>query len=182
MDADVTISHNSRDEYSLSSNFENHVMEAVCFSYIVDQILSDISSEGRQENTFANILSCFHRSGNDTWEEIKRHFGGYEEKEYVQNPNFKARYSLYTEEGWFSGKTVHLDKEYKPQNPRNLDGKVSVSTTLYAIHLGDTAPPDGVDLIKDILRKQLGYYKSNGFPSVGNRGAPAEVAESVLRY
>lgn len=180
MDADVIIAYNGAQEYNITKRFADSTREIMCFSYIVDQILSDTSTEHRQRTTLANIASCFIQSS-DTWSELKQEFGKFTEINNIRNKTFTASYELVVESGFF-GKSVDLEKEYRPRNPHNLDGKLSVSTTLYAIHLAENLSSDNVELMLDVLDEQLNYYQANGYPSWGNRSAPAEALESVLRY
>lgn len=180
MGADVIISYNSSQEYNIAKSFADSTREIMCFSYIIDQILADISTEHRQRNTLANIASCFIQSS-DTWTELKKEFGRFTERNKLRNKSFTARYELVVESGFF-GKSIDLEKEYRPRNPNNLDGKLSVSTTLYAIHLSESLSSDNVEVMIDVLDEQLSYYHANGYPSWGNRSAPAEALESVLRY
>ncbi len=180
MDADVVISLSDSQKYSITRGFNNGTRELMCFSYIVDQILADTSTEERQKTTYANLLSCFFRSS-DTWQDLKLLFGKYDKHNHLQNNSFTARFELVVEEVIF-GSYVDLEKEYQPRNPHNLDGKLSVSTTLYAIFLADNISPENKELMIDLLNEQYNYYEANGFPSWGNRGAPAQAAESVLRY
>jgi hypothetical protein len=180
MDADVIISHNSSQEYNIMRSFDDSTREVICFSHIIDQVLSDISTEHRKQNTLANIAACFFKSSN-TWSELKQVFGGFERKSNLRNKSFTASYSLTSNSG-FLGQSVGLKKEYQPQNPSNLDGKLSVSTTLYAIHLGEKLSSEDVELITEVLNEQLSYYQANGYPSWGTTNAPAEAVEKVLRY
>jgi hypothetical protein len=180
MDADVIVSYNSAQEYNITKSFDDSTREIMCLSYIVDQILSDISKEGRKKTTLANIMLCLTQSS-ETWRELEKYFGKYNERNNLRNKTFKAKYKLAVESGFF-GKSVDLEKEYRPRNPSNLDGKLSVSTMLYAIHLEENLSSEDVELTLDVLKEQLNYYQANGFPSWGNRGAPAEAIESVLRY
>lgn len=180
MDADVVISLSDSQKYSITRSFKNGTREFMCFSYIVDQILADTSTEDRQKTTYANVLSSFFRSS-DTWQDLKRLFGKYDKYNTLRNKSFTARFELVVEDGLF-GSYVDLEKEYQPRNPHNLDGKLSVSTTLYAICLAENLSPEDEELMLDVLNEQYNYYEANGFPSWGNRGAPAQAAESVLRY
>lgn len=92
MDADVTISHNGSQEYNIIRNFDDSTREVVCFSYIVDQILSDTSSEHRQEVTFGNVVSCFYRSNNETWKDLEQLFGEFEVRNPLPRTAFSASY------------------------------------------------------------------------------------------
>jgi hypothetical protein len=180
MDADVAISLSDFQEYSITRSFNDGTREVMCFSYIIDQILADTSTEDRQKTTYGNIVSCFVRSS-DTWKELKRLFGKYDEKNNLRDKSFSAKYELVVEGGFF-GSSVDLEKEYQPRRPHNLDGKLSVSTTLYAIYLAENLSSENVDLMKSVLNEQYNYYEANGYPSWGNRSAPAQAVESVLRY
>jgi hypothetical protein len=180
MDPNVVISLSNFQEYSIKRSFKNSTREVICFSYLVDQILADTSKEDRQKTTFGNIVACFVRSSS-TWTDLKRLFGKYSENKNLQNRSFTASYELVAEEGFF-GSSVDLKKEYTPRSPNNLDGKLSVSTTLYAIYLAENLPSENLDVMLDILNEQYNYYEANGYPSWGNRSAPAQAAESVLRY
>lgn len=180
MDADVAISLNDFQEYSITRSFNDGTREVMCFSYIVDQILADTSTEDRQKTTYGNIVACFVRSS-DTWRDLKELFGKYDRNNSLHNKSFTARYELVVEDGFF-GSSVDLEKEYQPRNPHNLDGKLSVSTTLYAICLAENLSSENMDLMHSVLNEQYNYYETNGYPSWGNRGAPAHAVEGVLRY
>lgn len=180
MDADVTIEYNSSQKYNITENFGVGGREIMCFSYIVDQILADTSTQDRQKTTLANILSCFITS-TETWRELNKFFDQFIEIEEIRGPSFKASYEYIVGDGIF-GKYIDLEKEYQPRGSGNLDGKLSVSTTLYAIHLAETLSSENADLMLDVLSTQMNYYQANGYPSWGNRMAPAEALESVLRY
>lgn len=180
MEFDIYISYGDNQEYNIKSRFHDRTKEIICFSYIIDQTLADTSTEHRKKTTLGNIAACFARS-TSTWSDLKQEFGQFNKTTSLRKKYFTAKYKLVFETGFFGG-SVDLEKEYRPRNPSGLDGKISVTTMLYAIHLVENTSSEHEQLIIDILEEQLDYYKTYGYPSVGNRGAPAEAVENVLRY
>jgi hypothetical protein len=63
------------------------------------------------------------------------------------------------------GDKLVLNHEYRPENPTTLDAKLSVSTTLYCMHIDNELRPKDINLIIEILEYLLGFYQNNGFPS-----------------
>jgi len=180
MDSDVTISYNDREEYNILRSFDSEDDEVLCFSHIIDRVLLDISSEKRKSVTIGNIAACLER-GTSTWSELKQVFGGYRHTSNVKNKSFTASYKQSVEEGFWGSPSVQLEKEYQPPSPNNLDGKLSVSSTLYTIHLFDDLSSGGLSFLKDILSVQFRYYDENGFPNWTMTDAPAVALESVVR-
>lgn len=180
MDADVVVTHSESQEYNVARRPDDGTREVMCFSYIVDQVLSDIGAEQRQQNTFANILACLHKSS-DTWQEIRRLLGEFRQIDSPRGDTFTARYELTSGGNQIFGGTVDLRTEYQPANPKNLDGKLSVSTMLYTSDLEENLSLEEVEMAKEVMEEQLNQYQLRGFPVVGNRGAPGESLKKVLR-
>lgn len=115
-----------------------------------------------------------------TWKELKEVFGEFEHKEHLSKRDFSAEYELIINSGSFSS-DAYVVENYTPKNPPNMDGKLSISTTLYSINLRENTSKDIRDLLKDVLQYQLDYYNKNGFPNRPSSD-PSEAVENAVRH
>lgn len=175
----AVISYNGDGYYRISLDFDDNTTEIILFSYISDKTLSKISTSHRKKNTFGNIIGCVFKV-HDVWDEFKETLGSFEKVNYISEKDFEAKYELISDTGIISSET-YVDEKYTPKNPENMDGKLSVSTTLYSIDLRRRLSNKNKENLKEVLKYQLGYYRNNGFPNRPSH-APHLAIENTIRY
>lgn len=149
------------EEYSIESSIKEEIQKIVFFLFMIDKIIVDCIDPRAAQAILANAVALVFKEGN-VFTEIENVYKRFRQRSSINTPEFEME-CKFLSKPINNGEHIYVLTNYKPFFASNINGKMVVLSSLYAMNLRNSFSHEFVEVM-DIGIKLL--YEEYGMGSV----------------